>query len=93
MIANLGWKAYWGSYLSKADVGSYLQTVRKRKKRRSSMTRRPTEDIKVVLNLLGSGLQILLQTFSRQMSSLVTKLPLKTGHFVGHIGHFDHRTV
>jgi hypothetical protein len=57
------------------------------------MTGRPTEDLKVVLNLLGSGLSILLQTFPRQMSSLVTKLPLKTGHFVGHVGHFDHRTV
>jgi hypothetical protein len=55
--------------------------------------RRPTEDLKAVLGLLGSELQILFQAFSRQMSSLMPKLPLKTGHFVGHVGHFDHQTV
>ena len=79
--------------MSKALLGSYLQTVRKRKKRRYSITGRPTEDLKVVLNLLGSGLPILLQAFPRQMSSLVTKSLLKTGHFIGHVGHFYHQTV
>jgi hypothetical protein len=92
-IANLGWKVYWVSYLSKALVESHLQTVRKRKKRRYSITRRPTEDLKVVLNSLGSGLPILFRAFPRQMSSLVTKSLLKTGHFIGHVGHFYHRTV
>jgi hypothetical protein len=79
--------------LSKALVGSHLQTVRKCEKRRFSNTRRPTEDLKAVLNSLGSGLQILIQAFPRQMSSLVPKSPLKTGHFEGHVGHFDHQTV
>ena len=79
--------------MSKALLGSYLQTVRKRKKRRYSITGRPTEDLKVVLNSLESGLPILLQAFPRQMLSLMTKSPLKTGNFVGHVGYFYHQTV
>jgi hypothetical protein len=42
---------------------------------------------------LGSGLQILLQTLPREMSSLVFKSPLKKGYFVGHVGQFDHQMV
>ena len=76
--------------MSIALLGSYLQTVRKRENRRYSVTGRPREDLKVVLNSWGSGLQILLQAFPRQMSSLVTKSPLKTSSFVGHVGHFYH---
>ncbi len=79
--------------MSKALLGSHLQTVRKRLKRLFSVTRRPTEDLKIVLNLLGSRLQILLQTLPREMSSLVFKSPLKKGYFVGHVGQFDHQMV
>ncbi len=49
--------------------------------------------MQLVLNSLGSGLQILLQTLPREMSSLVFKSPLKKGYFVGHVGQFDHQMV
>ncbi len=79
--------------MSKALLESHLQTVRKRLKRLYSVIRRPTEDLKIVLNLLGSGLHILIQTLPREMSSLVFKSPLKKGYFVGHVSQFDHQIV
>ncbi len=79
--------------MSKALLGSHLQTVQKRLTRLFSVTRRHTEDLKIVLNSLGLGLQILLQTLPCEMSSLVFKSPLKKGYFVGHEGQFVHQMV